>query len=310
MALSACGDDSGEATGTRWLTTSEDSPPTLLSGVGLYTEMATREVYDDLITYEPNHPLYSNGLAKERHLYVPEGVSIDGVGSRDWEFPEGTLIAKTFVYEGAPVETRLIFLTDDGWDYALYQWSDDAMDATRLEGNWGEVPLVLGGGERSHTLPGRLDCRTCHETHEAVAGAPVLGIDPWQASEALAASGVFSSSPTRLTAEGRTAAETAAFSYFIGNCTSCHNGGDSINSSFSLYPGDAVASTVDQPTESETGAGIRVVPGVPEESVLFVTVVEAPKPSYRGPFKDMPPIGVDETDPLAEPILREWIEEL
>ena len=104
--------------------------------------------------------------------------------------------------------------------------------------------------------------------------------------------------------------ETAALSYFVGNCITCHNDGDSINSSFSLYPEEAVGNTVDQPTESETGEGIRVVPGDPEQSVLYVTVVEAGAPGYRGPFKVMPPIGGDVIDPDASAILGSWIENL
>jgi hypothetical protein len=96
----------------------------------------------------------------------------------------------------------------------------------------------------------------------------------------------------------------------VGNCITCHNGGESINSAFSLYPEDAVGNTVDRPTESETGEGIRVVPGDPDQSVLYITVVEAGRSGYRGPFKVMPPIGADVIDPDASAVLGSWIENL
>ena len=162
----------------------------------------------------------------------------------------------------------------------------------------------------THTLPARLDCRTCHETSEATLGQPVLGIGPHQLSDALAAAAPFSTPPEPLAVSGRTSAETAALGYFVGNCVSCHTGGEGTNASFSLFPEDAVERTVDQQTQSETGEGIRVVPGDPESSVLFVTVVDAREPDYNGAFKAMPPVGLNVTDPEVEAILRSWIETL
>jgi len=277
--------------------------------VGIYADVASRTAHDDMLSYVPRHPLYSNALAKERYLYLAEGTEVD-VGPDGWTFPTGAVLVKTFLDGDAPVETRLLYRTAQGWDYAVYRWLADASDAERLEGNWAEVPVELGDGERTHTLPSRLDCRTCHETHEEVAGNPVLGVSAFQTGVDLTEAGVFSQPPALDPVEGRSAEETAALSYFLGNCTSCHNGGTSINAAFSLYPDDAVRNTVDRPTESETGEGVRVVPGEPAQSVLYITVVEAGDPEYRGPFKMMPPIGVDTIDENAATILGDWIEGL
>jgi hypothetical protein len=292
------------------LLTTDEPLPELVSEVGLYADVAARTAYADVLEYVPNHPLYSNGLDKERHVYLPEGKAIQVDGAEPWTFPVGTVLAKTFLYEGAAVETRLLFRTPQGWDYGLYQWLPGGADAELLSGNWAEVPVELGGGELTHTLPSRLDCRTCHETHEAVADSPVIGISDLQTGADLIEAEAFSEPPATTTVRGRTDQETAALSYFVGNCIACHNGGPSINAAFSLYPEDAVANTVDQPTESETGEGIRVVPGDPDQSVLYITVVEAGTPDYRGPFKAMPPLGADVIDPAANKLLRDWIENL
>ena len=60
--------------------------------------------------------------------------------------------------------TRLIFRNDEGWDYAIYQWRDDGLEANQLEGNWAEVEVELGDGELTHTLPSRLELRPTGDT--------------------------------------------------------------------------------------------------------------------------------------------------
>ena len=308
VGLAACGGSpSGEA--SRWVEDTSVATPALLSEVGIFEDLPSLAVYDDVESYIPRHELYSTGLRKERQLYLPDGSQI-GVADAGWTFPVGTVLVKTFLDGDTPIETRLIFLTRNGWDYGIYQWLPGAADARKLEGNWAEVTVPLAAGDRTHTLPSRLDCRTCHETHEAVAEAPLLGLGELQTADDLVEAGVFSRPPELGSVEGRTPEETAAFSYFVGNCISCHNGGDSINSSFSLYPDVAITNTVDQPVESETGVGLRVVPGDRSESVLYVSVVEAGEPEYPGPFKVMPPLGVDFTDRDAERVLGDWIDGL
>jgi hypothetical protein len=305
-----CGGSTSAEQATRWLLTSEEPLPELLSEVGLYEDLAGLRTYADLAGYVPKHPLYSDGLDKERHLYLPDGMRVEAAGDQVWEFPIGTVLAKTFSYEGAPVETRLLFRTANGWDYGLYKWLPDGSDASLLRGNWSDVRVELGRGKLTHTLPSRLDCRTCHETHESVAASPVIGVSRLQTDRDLIDAGVFSETPQTTPVQGRTPEETAALSYFVGNCITCHNGGDSINSAFSLYPEDVVSNIVNHPTQSETGEGVRVVPGDPEQSVVYITVVAAGASGYQGPFKKMPPIGVDVIDPDASTILGAWIEDL
>jgi len=308
LFIAACGDSSATEP-KRWLEDTSEPTPAVLSEVGVFEDLPSLTAYGDVELYEPKHALYSNELRKLRHLYLPEGARID-VGGQTWTFPVGTVLVKTFLEGDTPIETRLIFLTDEGWDYGIYQWRQGGDDAEKLEGNWAEVTVALANGEREHTLPSRLDCRTCHETHEAVARTPVLGVSALQTADDLVDAGVFSVEPELESVEGRTLEETAALGYFVGNCISCHNDGGSINSSFSLYPDEALANTVDQPVESETGEGLRVVAGERSQSVLYVTVVEAGEPEYRGPFKVMPPLGVNFTDSNAEKVLGEWIDNL
>lgn len=280
----------------------------MLSEVGVFADVEARVPSDAVVTYTPRYPLFSDALDKDRLLYVPAAKTI-GTSDPNWQFPVGTVFVKTFLDGDTPVETRLLFQREDGWDYALYAWREDGTDADLLAGNWAEQEVELGDGT-THVLPARLDCRTCHETSEEAIGNPVLGVSALQLSDELAESGLFDTLPTAQPVEGATDEETAALRYFIGNCVSCHNGGEATNASFSLYPDKAVELTVGVETEAETGEGIRVVPGDPNASVLYISVVLAAEPDYPGPFKKMPPVGLTRRDPEIEPILRDWIEGL
>lgn len=291
-----------------WITNIEQEPPLLLSDVGAFADVQTRRPSDLVVTYTPRYPLFSDGLEKDRLLYVPAGQTIEA-STADWQFPVGTVLVKTFLDGDTPVETRLLFRRQDEWDYALYAWREDGSDADLLEGNWAEKEVELADGT-SHFLPARLDCRTCHETSEEAVGNPVLGVSALQLSDDLAGSELFATAPSVEPVEGASVEETKALRYFIGNCVSCHNGGEATNASFSLYPDKAVELTVGVETEAETGEGIRVVPGNPEASVLYISVVRASEPDYPGPFKKMPPLGLTRRDPEIEPILRDWIEGL
>lgn len=302
--------------GPVWLDDIEVDPPLALSEVGLFSNVGELTPAENVVLYEPIWPLWSSGADKQRLLHVPEGAEIDTSGA-SWEFPPGTVFAKTFADSGsaatgslAPIETRVLFRRKERWDYGVYLWNDDRSDAELLPGNWIEVPTSLhdaGGEEHAYTVPSRLDCRTCHETSQGATGTPVLGFSALQLPESLKSAAFFAAPPELEPVVGRTEAETRALGYFVGNCIACHNGGKGDNAAFSLYPEVAVADTVNQETEISSAEGIRVVPGDPESSVLFLTAARAGEAGYDGAFKVMPPIGITRGDPAAEVILGEWI---
>jgi hypothetical protein len=137
----------------------------------------------------------------------------------------------------------------------------------------------------------------------------VLGINELQ----LAASGSLSELAARLEPAPREPhAElpahgpltTRVLGYLVGNCVHCHNGSNGAASSFDLRPEQALANLVERPTESSaTADGIRVVPGNPAESVMFLGVQGASDLEV----KDMPPLGVALRDASAVELLRDWI---
>ncbi|MDZ7685226.1 MAG: SO2930 family diheme c-type cytochrome [Gammaproteobacteria bacterium] len=156
---------------------------------------------DDSIAYDLNTPLFSDYARKLRTVWMPEGasarVNADGV----LEFPEGTVITKTFYYPDAGgrmttsgigafdgraldvdavrlVETRLLVRRSDGWEALPYVWDDAEQDAElspagdikRLmlehEGNLMEFPYVV---------PTKTECASCHAWDHTAADIRPIG---------------------------------------------------------------------------------------------------------------------------------------
>jgi hypothetical protein len=151
--------------------------PERLSSTGLYRP-GTLTVDPRNRPFAPQYPLWTDGAHKRRWIQLPAGSTI---GARDvdhWDFPVGTRLWKEFAFGGRKVETRLIWRQrDDHWVFASYVWNDAQTDAALApaEGIAGVAEVAPG---KWHGVPGRDDCRTCHENGRA----PVLGFTALQLS--------------------------------------------------------------------------------------------------------------------------------
>ena len=294
LLLVGCSDAASAPDAARWL---ERDPlaelPAKLSAVGIYQGSAVANALEPAVAYEPGYPLWSDGGKKFRSVVLPEGSSIDASDADNYVFPLGTLIFKTFAFKTArspddevPVETRLLRLKDDGWELSAYAWNDAATDAELLDLKRSQSVEVLGddGEVVEHAIPSRLECKQCHES----ADSEVLGINELQRA--------------KLPEHGPLT--TGVLGYFVGNCVHCHNGTNGAASSFDLRPDVALSNIIDQPTESSaTADGLRVSPGKPAESILYLGV----KGGTELEVKDMPPVGVALRDAGAVQLLADWI---
>ncbi len=258
---------------------------------------------DGAIAYDVAYPLWSSGSSKTRQLVLPKNGAIDDGDREAWRFAVGTVAFKTFADGDRPLETRAIRRIADEWEYVVYLWDGD--QATLLDNDLSvEIPLEAGG---VHTVPARLQCEQCHAT----SASPLLGVNELQLADQLPALDDVlvhgaPSDPARIDHPDPTTA--AVLGWFVGNCTHCHNGSDAENASFDLRPDVALANTIDVPIESSaTAAGIRIVPGDPLASVLYLAVSgEHDDPE----LEDMPPVGIDRRDTDGIARLRTMIEEL
>ncbi|MCB9599104.1 MAG: PQQ-dependent sugar dehydrogenase [Sandaracinus sp.] len=268
--------------------------PERLSELGLFPHAPElHDVPSWAVFYEPEFPLYTNGLGKLRHV-VNVGDGPRRVDDR-YEIPPGTLFFKTFLADGEggvgrPIETRVIRVEEEGVSYAGYRWNEEGTDATRLPLDEAvEVDVQVGGSAVRHAIPSERQCVSCHE-----AGARrILGFDPYQLDGLVA----YDDPATR---------EIVGWAY--GNCVHCHDGSGGPLASFSMRPGSFLANTIDRPTEgSASGVGLRVAPGRPDESALLLAVQGGDEARGLAP---MPPLGVEVRDEAAIARLRDWIAEL
>lgn len=297
-----------------------------MSELGLYPELPARgRVHERVAPYRPLYELWSNGTAKDRYLYLPPATVVDTSQRDVWVFPTGTLLFKTFsaprvtdsgLTDPQPIETRLLQLRDDGWQYAVYLWSEDASDAELADTkNSHPVPLEIDGERFDHVVPAKLDCRKCHESKPS----PVLGVDELRLAGPYAEGGSsqlalwhdagllsdLPANPQRLVHEDLTTQRV--LEYLEGNCAHCHNGGDGASAAFDLRHDEALENLINRQTEGESVAGIRVVPGDPDSSAAYLALSRA---EGDDDIQAMPPVGVQRADTAAIELFRRWIQEI
>jgi hypothetical protein len=153
-------------------------PPERLSATGLYADIATRTIAADVLPFTPQYPLWTDGATKQRWIRLPEGSAIDARDPDAWVFPIGTRLWKQFSF-GREVETRMLERGADGrWNYASYAWGEDGSDAL-LAPERGRKNACQTQAGKFHDIPGRMDCRACHEAGpNRVLGFSALQLSP------------------------------------------------------------------------------------------------------------------------------------
>ena len=312
-------------------------PPDRLSETGLYSDLATLTVDPRNRPFTPQYPLWTDGAAKRRWVYLPEGAVIDTSRADRWEFPVGTKFWKEFAFDGRPVETRLLWkVAPTRWAFASYVWEADGRDARRApEEGLADVRTIRPG--KQHSVPSLQECRDCHETTRVeVMGFTALQLSTDRDPLAPHAEPVTDAMVTLrtlldedrlrprraewLTTPPRVRAATpearAALGYLSSNCGSCHNRDSSIASlglflRYELDGGesplpDAVATTRDRTGHWEIptvlpGTSRLIAPGHPELSALLH------RARSRRPSSQMPPVGSVIADADGVALLTSWI---
>ena len=150
--------------------------PQHLGVTGLYVAGSLSQVSPDVLPFSPQYPLWSDGAAKRRWIWLPPGTSIDASSPDAWDFPRGTKLWKQFAH-GSVIETRYIERGADGaWRFGSYVWNADGTDAVLAPARGiRDLPAPKAPGAR-YTIPSEDDCRACHEG----APVPVLGFSALQ----------------------------------------------------------------------------------------------------------------------------------
>lgn len=129
--------------------------------------------------YELGASLFSDHSEKQRLIFLPAGGRLEKVDDGLPEFPEGTIIAKTFYYykdvrdpsKGRKIiETRLLIKISDTWNAATYLWDEDQQEARLVEDGFNRlVNFIDKNGEPqviAYQLPSNRACASCHNVNE------------------------------------------------------------------------------------------------------------------------------------------------
>ena len=234
-----------------------DGSYALLSETGLFEDIASQTVADDIREFEPLYKLWSDGATKTRYIYLPPGSEIDTSDMDHWRFPPGTKMWKTFAEESPSgrilLETRLIERrgTAPVHNYMMsFRWrpecfddnlaNDGECDADAAPGNTPEERAFntnVNGTE--HDIPrSPVECMSCHagEPHQFL-GFSAIQLSHPSAPETCALNpGGRCPTIDSLASEGRLTTEVPeggfpvpggaitrrALGYLHANCGGCH----------------------------------------------------------------------------------------
>lgn len=220
--------------------------------------------------YQPRFELWSDGAAKQRWVFVPDGEAIDRSAPDAWTFPVGTTFWKEFARDGRRIETRVVTKTGAGgrdWNAVSYVWRSDQSDAD-----------AMAAGDAALGVPAAKECWACHGNRTSF----VLGYSRVQ----LEASS--QSNEIALQAQG----------YLHANCSHCHNR-DALGAAQPprcLWP--------DNDVKLELGT---VPPPAQRKKILQLMSHRSNEPVS---FDQMPPLGTRQVDEVGLASVRQWFDSI
>lgn len=125
--------------------------------------------------YNLNTPLFTDYAHKQRLIALPPGTSMDYVDNGFPDFPDNTLISKTFYYYNDErdeslgktiIETRILIKINGTWELGNYKWNANQTDAV-LDDLAHTVPVTfIDNSGTTNTInygiPSMQDCINCH----------------------------------------------------------------------------------------------------------------------------------------------------
>jgi uncharacterized repeat protein (TIGR03806 family) len=314
--------------------------PARLSDTGCFTDLKALEPGPDLIPYDVNSPLWTDGAFKPRYMVVPHAKQITIEEDGSWVFPEGSVLIKAFGFElevGDPesrrvVETRFMVRRNGRWDYATYQWNDEGTEGELLppdESKTIEYTIRTNGEPKviEYLFPNRDACVTCHgaainevlgpktaqvnrdRNYDGVVANQLVAMAEIDLLALDAAEEIEPDAEPRMVSpqNGEGALGDRARAYLDANCAHCHQPGGWAPSDIGLdfrYQVPLEETGVCDPMKYFEWVGMpRVAPGNPEGSGILQRFVLLD--ALR-----MPSLGTSTTDSFGAGLLTEWIARL
>ncbi|MEH6536740.1 MAG: Ig-like domain-containing protein [Psychroserpens sp.] len=178
-----CDDSNNCANGTVTVTVTPVSPvrfnldeipyPTLSEYTFFEGDIKDLDPVFGVLPYELNSTLFTDYAHKKRFVWMPDSTKSNY--NNDFtplDFPVGAVLIKNFYYDNVQpsnttriIETRLMYMTEEGWDFAKYVWNEDQTEATFtnsgsfIDIQWIENEIT---NNVNYRIPSRSECFTCH----------------------------------------------------------------------------------------------------------------------------------------------------
>jgi uncharacterized repeat protein (TIGR03806 family) len=313
-----------------------------LSSFGFFTRAGEALVpAAGLVPFVPGTPLFSDYTRKHRYVWLPPGTAMTYREPDAFAFPVGAVLLKTFTYpedlrqpDGPErlLETRLLYLGEDGWGVATYVWNEDQSEAHRrvagdvIPSRW--IHTDGSTRENAYSVPNVNECKNCHEEQKGVVlplGPKARhlhrvvdhGAGPVEQLVYLAGIGYLAGLPGDLAQVPRApvwddettgSLDERARAWLDINCAHCHNPeGAARTSGLDLRASQsdpAAYGVCKPPVAAGAGSGghqFNIVPGQPDVSIL-VYRLESIRPDVR-----MPELGRQLVDEEGVALIRAWI---
>ncbi len=311
-----------------------------LSDYHFFINPSELEPHPSLIPYDLNTALFSNYSSKQRLVYLPPETSATYVseGQLTLDFPEGTVIAKTFYYlnnfndpsQGQRIiETRLLVRREGKWEAYEYLWNEEQTDATRIKS--GAITQVewthYDGVQRNeyYIVPTQNDCKGCHELGEdlvllgpkarflnkdyAYADGTMNQLQKWESLGKLTGLPDMSEVPKAATwGNENESLNDRARAYLDINCAHCHNDAGPANNSglfLDFYETDSTKLGFCKPPVAAGGGSgglfYSIAPGNPDESIMIYRL------NSLVPDESMPELGRSVIHEEGLQLLRDWV---
>lgn len=322
------------------ITVSELPYPKLSDYNFFYSDLSNHEAVPGVLPYEPINSLFADYAHKKRFVWIPNGskATYDGDGNI-LNFPEGTILVKTFYYENVLpnddtrfIETRILFKRSGEWHFADYLWNESQDEALLDQTTTGHnIPIEwMQNGETysvNYRVPSESECFICHKNSKLpipigpkpqnlnkmfnYADGAANQLQKWVDEGFLDSNMPGNINTVHDWTDTSATLELRVRSYFDINCAHCHvDGGHcgarNLRLAFSENADHynlGICSLPDMPIPNLDNTTL-IVPGDAESSILFFRV-QTTSEEYR-----MPMTGRTLTHTEFVSLLEEWINSL
>jgi len=311
-----------------------------LSSYGFFKgQLRDLDPAEGVIAYELNSPLFSDYAYKKRFIKMPRYSSATYHADDVLDFPDGTILIKTFYYPmdfREPeknlrlLETRLLIRENNEWIALPYLWNEDQTEAfLDVAGGNMEVSWIHTDGTRKqllYSVPNLNQCAGCH-----IRGDKIMPIGPtarqlnltkegeagnqlqlWSDLGFLTGLPPLHQVPKLVAYDDENAPiDLRARAWLEVNCAHCHRPDGPARTS-GLHLMADVTKTYElgigkAPVAAGRGSGgldYDIVPGEPDKSILFYRI------QSQDPGVMMPELGKKLVHTEGVELVREWIAKL